>query len=101
MLDATRISDGTQVMMKIVESSKNPHEVEITKLLSSGSNASHPSNYCVPLYDALDVPDMEGHTLIVIPFLRHWEFPLFETIGEAIEFFRQIFEVMDYFIDCV
>lgn len=93
MLDATRQEDGAQVMLKRVRTGRNPDEATIGRLLSSEPYASHPSNYCVPVYDVLDVPDEEGVILIVMPFLRYWEFPAFETIGEVVEFFRQIFEV--------
>lgn len=45
------------------------------------------------MYDVLDVPDEPDCKLIVMPFLRTFYDPRFLTVGEAVEFFRQAFEV--------
>jgi hypothetical protein len=38
------------------------------------------------------VPDEEDKILLVLPLLREWDEPNFETVGEGVEFFRQILE---------
>lgn len=93
MLDATRISDGKQVVLKKVNPSVHPHEASFGRLYSSEPNTSDASNHCVPVYDVLDVSDDQDMILIIMPLLGPWFMPLFETVGEAVECFRQIFEV--------
>lgn len=92
-MDATRISDGECVMLKRVSVIKHPDEVEITRYFSSEPLASHPRNHCIPLYDVLEPPDDPELVIIVLPYLRHYDSPRFKTVGETVEFFRQIFEV--------
>lgn len=46
----------------------------------------------MPLFDVLDLPE-ESTMFLVSPFLTEWDQPSFVTIGEAVEFFRQLFEV--------
>lgn len=92
-MDATRISDGTRVLFKKIQSSVNPDEADIGQLFSAEPHASDPSNHCVPIYDVLKVPDDEGTSLIAMPLLRPWENPVFETVGEVVDFFRQLFVV--------
>lgn len=88
---ATRISDGSQVMLKkLVNSSGN--EATIGRLFSSEPHRSHASNHSIPLLDVLSIP--EEHTaFLVLPFLSDWDNPPFETIGETVAFFKQIFQV--------
>lgn len=92
-MDATRISDGSLLMMKKIHLSKHPDEAEIGHYLSSEPHVSHADNYCVPVYDVLHVPDNDRIAIVVMPFLSDWKQPPFETIGEAVEFFRQMFTV--------
>src|SRR5712664_2669344 len=91
--DATRISDGAHVLLKVVRPSLHPHEAEISAFVSSKDLVSDPRNHCVPLYEVLTVPDEEDNILLVLPLLREWDKPNFETVGEGVEFFRQIIEV--------
>ena len=95
VLDATRISDGKQVALKKVVTAKHPDEAKIGNLLYSEPHASHPSNYCVPIYDVLTLPDEKGTVIMVMPFLYRWNVPEFDTIGEYVEFARQVFEVSE------
>lgn len=96
-MDATRIKDSAIVVMKRLNRSTEPDEADIGRFFSSDSLASDPDNYCVPVHDALPVPDDENTTLIVMPQLWYWEDNPFETIGEAVEFFRQAFVVSQRF----
>ncbi|KAH8107741.1 hypothetical protein BXZ70DRAFT_884754 [Cristinia sonorae] len=94
IMDGTRISDGEMVLFKKIIRSKHPYEVEISQMFSREPLRSHPRNHCVPILEVLDSPHEPGVTLIVLPLLREYDDPPFETLGEAVEFFRQIFEFM-------
>ncbi|OCH84656.1 hypothetical protein OBBRIDRAFT_808083, partial [Obba rivulosa] len=96
VLDATRMSDGVMVLIKKVKTSLHPFEVDITSHFSSDPLVSDSRNHCVPLYEVLDDPDDQNIKLMVMPFLREFGDPRFETIGEAVEFFRQVFEGLQF-----
>ncbi|KAG1843659.1 hypothetical protein F4604DRAFT_1596655, partial [Suillus subluteus] len=89
VLDATRVSDGAFVMLKAVRRGDHPFEVEIARYLTS--IPLDPMNHCVPILDVLHVPD-EERDIIVMPLLRCFSDPPFETFGEAVECIRQLFE---------
>jgi hypothetical protein len=92
-MDATRIADGKFVLLKCFQKSVYPYEAEISMFLSSPPLANDPKNHCAPVYEALQVPDDDDKTIIVMPLLRKYRDPRFDTIGEVVEFFTQIFEV--------
>ncbi|EKM54751.1 uncharacterized protein PHACADRAFT_96349 [Phanerochaete carnosa HHB-10118-sp] len=96
LLDATRISDGKIVMLKRVFVQENPREVEITTKFSSEPLVSNPRNHCVPIIEILTVPDAEDIFLLVMPLLRAFNSPRFNTLGEVIECFGQIFEGLQF-----
>ncbi|KAJ7670462.1 hypothetical protein B0H17DRAFT_1162153 [Mycena rosella] len=99
VLDAIRIRDNADVAFKILL--KNSHvygqfvEVEIGTFFSSDPLAKDPRNHCdcVPILDVLHVPDNEYGTIIVLPLLREYRQPRFDTFGEAVDILGQIFEV--------
>lgn len=90
------MSTGETVALKRVSRAVHPYETEITQLFSTEPMASHPRNHSVPLYEVLDVPGEDDTALMVLPFLRPFNDPRFKSVGEAVEFFRQIFEVRVY-----
>jgi hypothetical protein len=92
-MDATRVSDGVYVSLKIVEKSLHPHEVEIGQWFMSEPLASHPKNHCVPFFEVLSPPNDKDRQLIVMPLLLPFARPQFDTFGEVMECFRQLFEV--------
>jgi hypothetical protein len=49
----------------------------------------------VPIYEFLKVPGDDDKVILVMPLLRGWDRPEFETVGEGVDFFRQLFEVWD------
>ena len=100
IMDAVRMSDGEMIALKSVSRKTHPFEVNIATLLSSEPLRSHPCNHCVPVLEILDMPDQEGTTIIVMPLLRPFDNPSFVTVGESVEFFRQIFEVRGPMILC-
>ena len=91
--DATRVSDGSYVALKILKPSVHPHEVEIVTYLSSKELASDENNHCVQIYDVLTVPDIDDTVIIVMPFLKRWDEPFFWTVGEGVDFVRQLLQV--------
>ncbi|KAI0044703.1 hypothetical protein FA95DRAFT_1522522 [Auriscalpium vulgare] len=96
IMDAVRQLDGVYVVFKKVPMGPGVDEVEVNRLLSSPALASDPANHSAPLLDVLEVPDEPGQQLIVMPQLRPYNNPEFESIGEAIAFFHQIFEGLQF-----
>ncbi|RDB25211.1 hypothetical protein Hypma_007478 [Hypsizygus marmoreus] len=90
-MDATR-RDGSRVVLKQVSASRYPDEARIGQLFSSEPLASHPSNRCIPIFDVLRVPNDDDTIILVMPVLYRNEVPPFETIGEIVDFCRQVFE---------
>jgi hypothetical protein len=93
LVDAVRQSDKQQVILKKSKPSIHPYEVEIGRFLSSEELLATRANHAVPIHDVLKPPGDNDLVLIVMPLLRTFEDPQFETVGEAIDFFGQIFEV--------
>lgn len=60
--------------------------------LASEPLRSHPRNHSTPIYDLLDVPG-EDVSIFVMPVLDYFFVPRFQTVGEVLECFRQVFEV--------
>jgi hypothetical protein len=92
-MDAVRDSDQKHVILKQSMPSNHPFEVEIGKYLSSGELLEDRGNHSVPIYDVLEPPGEADLNLIVMPLLRPFENPPFETVGEAVDFFGQVFQV--------
>ena len=80
-------------MLKRIHRSVHPYEATIGTYFSSEHLFSHPRNHCIPIYEVLDVPDTEDDTILVMAFLQKFVEPRIKSIGEAVEFFRQAFEV--------
>jgi hypothetical protein len=81
-------------MLKLLKPSEDIEELEIGRHFSSEAMATNPKNHCVPILDVLLLPGVQDQVFLVMPLLYENELPPFETIGEVIDFFRQIFEVM-------
>ena len=92
-MDATRIQEGEMVVLKRISKSLHPFEVEIGRMFSSEPLSSDPRNHCCPFYDVLQDPSDDDTLLIVMPLLRRYIDPEFMSVGEAVECFRQLFEV--------
>ena len=80
-------------MLKRVSRTRDPNEKDIAAFLSSDPAKSHPRNHSVPLYEAFDVPQTTM-SILVMPVLHRFDDPEFETVGEVLECFRQVFEVV-------
>ncbi|KAJ7144700.1 kinase-like domain-containing protein [Mycena filopes] len=97
-IDATRLSDGVVVTLKRVDANLHPHEQSIGELLSSASKANDPRNHCVPILEVIRVPDT-NFILLVMPLLRKYAQPRFDTFGEAVDFFGQAIEGLKFMHD--
>lgn len=97
MMDATRLHDGKRVMLKKFLSEEGPHELQISRMLSSEAVATDPRNHCVPLLDVIELSARSGfQTLMVFPLLRPFYRPRIQTFGEFASFFTQICEVRQH-----
>ncbi|KIJ60038.1 hypothetical protein HYDPIDRAFT_117724 [Hydnomerulius pinastri MD-312] len=95
IIDATRIKDGQYVTLKKILKSEHPHEVDIGLYFSSESRTSQAANHCIPFYEILPLDD-NNEVIIVMPLLRAYSDPPFDTFGEAVECFRQLFEGLHF-----
>lgn len=92
-MNATRITDGKQVALKRIITARYPNEVQLARLFCSETHVSDASNHSVPIYDVLDIPDLEGIVLLIMPLLAKCLPPDFDTVGEFVAFVEQIFGV--------
>ncbi len=92
-MDAVRVSDGTQVILKAVSFRDHPDEVNLC-IMFSDKLARNPRNHCVQILEVLQSPLDNDIHIIVMPQLRRFDDLLFETVGELVDAFRQIFEVL-------
>ncbi|KAK0474525.1 hypothetical protein IW261DRAFT_1341496 [Armillaria novae-zelandiae] len=96
IMDATRASDGRLLTLKSVSKSVHPHEAPIGRFLSSPPLASDPKNHCVPIFDVLQSPLDDDVQIIVMPRLYDFNDTPFDTVGELLDCFRQIFEGVEF-----
>jgi hypothetical protein len=92
-MDAVRVSDQTPVVLKKVDTTVHPHELDIANFFSTEFMAKDPRNHCLAVLETLCVSDEQTSTVVVMKQLRPYHDPRFDTIGEAVECFRQLFEV--------
>lgn len=94
-MDAVRIKDETPVLLKLNTRGEDPEEISVGRYFSAEPLAHNSRNHCIPLYEVLDPPGKySGDQLLVMPLLRVFDDPPFTTIGEVVEFFAQIIEVL-------
>ncbi|KAJ7267690.1 kinase-like domain-containing protein [Mycena haematopus] len=94
IMDAVRVSDNAAVVLKKIRKDHHPHEVEIANFFTALRPS--PANHCVPILVTLQPPDDDNILIIVMPLLRELDDPRFDTFGEAVEFFRQMFEGLQF-----
>ncbi|KAG2051565.1 hypothetical protein BDR06DRAFT_983513 [Suillus hirtellus] len=92
IIDATRMSDGLYISLKVVNKLDHPHEVDIGQYFMMEHLVSNPKNHCVPLLDVLSVPNEDEKQILVMPLLLDFTKPRFDTVGEVVECLRQLFE---------
>ena len=81
------------VLLKRISVSAYAEEVAIGQYLNSTPLSGDPRNHTCPFLEVLQDPIDTDIRIIVMPFLRRYRNPTFQTVGEAVEFFRQAFEV--------
>ncbi|KAJ7179694.1 kinase-like domain-containing protein [Mycena filopes] len=96
LMDATRVSDGSLVALKLSDCDDDPDEVAIACFFSSESIADDSRNHCVPVYETISLPDLEDVMILVMPLVYPLESPQFHTVGETVECFRQLFEGVQF-----
>ncbi|KAG5716955.1 hypothetical protein E4T56_gene8244, partial [Termitomyces sp. T112] len=91
VIDAVR-RDGTYVALKEVDRTKDIacNELAVGKLFTSPELLASSGNRCVPILDVIPPKEGSNYTIIVMPLLYPVNTAPFETIGEVMEFFRQI-----------
>lgn len=67
--------------------------MEIGRYLTTSPLYDDPTNHCIPYLEVLQDPHAANIELVVMPLLRAYNDPPFDTVGEAVEFFHQAFEV--------
>ena len=82
------------VTLKRIKRGDHPYEADIGLYLSSDALVAHPANHCVPVYEVFTLDTEDDTMIMVMPLLRLYNDPRFDTIGEVIECFRQLFEVL-------
>lgn len=92
---ATRTSDGARVVLKRIQPSLHPYEIEVGRFLASEPLRQR-ENHCVEMLDVLQVPNEADETILVLPLLCPFDNPPFETIGEIIDFTLQVFEGLQF-----
>lgn len=95
MMDAIRRRDGERVILKRVLSDEWPHELQISRMLSSEEVARDPRNHCIPLLDVIELSS-GLQKLMVFPLLRPFHRPQIQTFGEFVSFFTQICEGIQF-----
>lgn len=92
--DAIHLPTGSRVALKRVRIEEHPYEEDISRYLSSEKLSADPRNNCVPILDVLSPPNEQREArILVMPLLRKFGSPIFDTLGEAMECIRQLFEV--------
>ncbi|KAJ7504969.1 hypothetical protein B0H11DRAFT_1980043 [Mycena galericulata] len=86
ILDGTRMSDGTQVVIKFVEAVSA--ETAISRFLTEEPGAQE---YSLPMLDLLPISDSE-FAFMIKPRMRDCIKPEFETVGEFTEFVQRVLE---------
>lgn len=71
------------------------------ELFSSNGRQEDPRNHCVPLLETLVDDCDEEHCFIVMPLLRSFGSPDFESVDEVIDFVHQALEVDGLLTTCV
>ncbi|KAF9226736.1 hypothetical protein BS17DRAFT_696424 [Gyrodon lividus] len=92
-LDAVRKDDGgTKVFIKKVDVRLHPNEVDIARYLSSPEARKDDRNHCVTVLEVFRDQMDEQVWFIVMPLLRPFNEPPFDTVDEVVHFVDQSIE---------
>ena len=88
IIDATRISDGSLVIVKKI--AKGSREKAVAQYMSSFDDQR---NHCVPILDTFVDDADDDIEFLVMPVLRRFNDPPFRSVNEVVDFMRQTLEV--------
>lgn len=91
IIDATRIPDGCLVCIKRVRTGSE--EARLVSKLSQPELRGDSRNHCVPVLDQFEDPDDPSISYVIMPFLRPFDDPPFETVLDLMDFVTQLLEV--------
>ncbi|CAE6453712.1 unnamed protein product [Rhizoctonia solani] len=95
VLDATRIENDEQVMIKMIVPTvegEGLDEYDLLKYYSTPSLREHPSNHVVPCLDSFPIPGVDLGHFVVMPLLTHYLDLPFYNIAEVHELLQQLFD---------
>ncbi|KAJ2934077.1 hypothetical protein H1R20_g2981, partial [Candolleomyces eurysporus] len=93
------MKDKSPVILKRVLQEKHPDELSIVEFLMEEPRKSDPKNHSLPLIEVLQPAEEPTEKILVMPLCREWDSPGFETIGEVIDFIRQLLEGVQFLHD--
>ncbi|KAL1755731.1 kinase-like domain-containing protein [Schizophyllum commune] len=92
VLDAVRLSDGRQVVIRKAETWKD--EIPVYQRLARLPKDSR--NRLAPLLDIILLPDTDSAAFLVLPFLREYYDPPFSRIDQVVQCLSQLLEALQY-----
>ncbi|QRV72189.1 kinase domain protein [Ceratobasidium sp. AG-Ba] len=99
-LDATRLNDQRQVIIKMLapsdEDREGEDELKILQFFSSSPYSDDPSNHIVPCLDSFPIPGVENGMFFVMPLLSDYKSPPFYDLSEIHDFLTQLFEGLEF-----
>lgn len=97
IMDATRARDGLRVTIKAIDLSQSMrhHEWNIARIFTPDAIANDPRNHCIRILDYLRAP-AGNWELLVMPQMLPYDITPFETVGEVVEFLRQVLEGLSF-----
>ncbi|KAG7441308.1 kinase-like protein [Guyanagaster necrorhizus] len=96
IIDATRVSDGSKVVIKVVSLLSDEFELGILQFFSTEEVRKDPRNNTIPLLDAFPIPGVENWALAVMPMFRFFAYSYFHCRLEFIELFRQLLSGLEF-----
>ncbi|CAE6361396.1 unnamed protein product [Rhizoctonia solani] len=99
-LDATRLCDQLQVIIKMIVPSdddrEGEEELDIVRHLSSNPYSADPRNHSVECLESFAIPGVDRGVFYVMPLLRDYNNPPFRNLDEMRDFLVQIFEGLQF-----
>ncbi|KAH7344218.1 kinase-like domain-containing protein [Rhizoctonia solani] len=103
VLDAVRIQDEQQVMLKMIVPSKKydegTEELELLQHFLTPPLRDHPSNHIVPYIDSFPIPTVETGQFLVMPLLGSYNDIPFYNIAEIHNLLQQSFDGLVFMHD--
>ncbi|KAG8711856.1 hypothetical protein FRC11_001647 [Ceratobasidium sp. 423] len=99
IMDATRIRDERQVIIKVFDTLASPEELPTLQYLAADRLRSNPRNHCAYALDSFPVPDRESWVFVVMDTYCSIDIVPFETIGEVVELVYQLLEGLAFMHD--